>query len=55
MLLHIIRFLLLLIAAICFLFSVPQPPPTSRVNLIAAGLLLWVVTVIITATEALPG
>lgn len=48
---NVIILILLLVAAILFAFAAANTP--SRVNLVAAGLLAWVITVIIKAVEAL--
>jgi hypothetical protein len=51
----IIYLILLIASALCFLFAaLPSPPPT-KVNLVALGLLLWVVVYVIKAALGLPG
>lgn len=49
----IIYLLLLIVAAVCF--AVAAFNVTARVNLIAAGLLFWVLVALIKAGEALHG
>lgn len=48
---NVIDFILLLIAAICFVLAGIGVP--SRVNLLAAGLLAWVLVPLIAAGQAL--
>ena len=47
----ILKFLILLAATICF--GAAALNVSSRVNLIAAGLLLWVITALVPAAENL--
>ena len=47
----IIVFILLILAAICFLAAAANRE--AKVNLVALGLLLWVVTVLIHAAPAI--
>ena len=47
----VIDFVLLFLAAVCFLAVAANV--TSKVNLIGLGLLLWVITLLIKAGEAL--
>jgi hypothetical protein len=51
----IARFILLLLAAICFGVATLAAPlgVSSRINLAAAGLLLWVLVPLVTAAENL--
>ena len=48
---NVIIFILLLAAALCFLAAMARI--AAKVDLIALGLLLWVVTVLIKAGQAL--
>jgi hypothetical protein len=47
----VVRFILLLLAAICFAVAALAVPlgVSSRINLAAAGLLLWVMVPLVTA------
>jgi hypothetical protein len=42
-----LRVILLILALICFCMSAVQWPPSSRVNLLALGLALWVLSLIL--------
>jgi asparagine N-glycosylation enzyme membrane subunit Stt3 len=44
-----VTFLLLLAAAICFIVAAVWQPQPTRVNLVAAGLFFWVLSVLIPA------
>lgn len=48
---NIVVLVLLLAAALLFAFAAANTP--ARINLIAAGLLAWVITLIIKAVEAI--
>jgi hypothetical protein len=49
----VLKFILLLLGAICFLLAAANAPVPPRVNLIALGLLLWVLVPLVSAAEGL--